>query len=114
MNIEETLKQHLLYLESGGASGTEADLSFANLSFANLREADRFLTARIDPRGFELKIWKEKDGVWVSSGCKTMPLQEAKTHWGKGYSPSCGKDKVGSIDIGKRYLDTINFLATLL
>jgi hypothetical protein len=111
------------------ANLSEADLRWANLSGANLRganlsEADlrgadmrgvkRFLTAGIDPRGFELKVWKEEDGFWVSSGCRTLPMEEALKHWGEGYSPSQRKEEVANINLGNRYVTTIKFLVNLL
>ena len=83
---------------------SNADLSNADLIGANFVEAKGFILLPVqDQRGYS---WSHatltEDGWKIRAGCRLFTIEEAKAHWGEGYT--------GDREIGDMYLCAIEWL----
>ena len=102
--LDEILRKHDLWINDMDG-GERANLRSANLRYANLRSAKNLILLPVaDYRGYmhAHAVCKE-DGAWlIRSGCRSIDINAAKTHWGEGYK--------GDRDIGDMYLYAIEWL----
>ena len=100
---------NLSWADLSGANLSEADLRWANLSGSDLREANLIeakgfhLLPVADPRGYSFVHAVQCDDEWkIRSGCRDLSIDDARKHWGDGYS--------GERWIGDMYLYAIDWL----
>ncbi len=86
-----------------GANLTRANLTGANLTRANLTGTRILCLPLHDPRGYRPVAVAHSEGWVVASGCRWLPLAQAREHWGRKYA--------GDRSIGDLYLAALDWLA---